>query len=466
MLEQVREFIGEYRMLEPGERAVVAVSGGADSVCLLSVLAELAPELLLSLRAVHVHHGLRGAEADRDEAYVRELCGSLKVPLTVVHRDVAAYAADRGLSTEEAGRILRYEAFEEEAAAWDRENGDGREAKIAVAHHRDDNAETILHHLLRGSGLKGLSGIRPVQGRRIRPLLCAGREEILAYLREKKISWCEDSTNASGDYTRNRIRGQLLPMMKELVNGRAAENILRAGEIFAQADSYLEKQAAQVWETAGSTSGINSARSAGGTYAEIHLDSFRQQEEIIQVYLLRRMLDETAPGWKDITFRHFTGLAKLASCPVGSRMDLPCGMEAETGYETLRIGPRQKKLQKNGGPDREIMEMSIFSREKGKEIPKNQYTKWFDYDKIRDVLSVRYRQEGDYLLLPGGGKKTVARYMIDEKIPRQERDRIPVLAEGSHVLWLAGYRISEYYKITDNTETVLQVTFDGGKNHG
>ena len=503
MLERVRKFVDEYDMLEPGDRVIAAVSGGADSVCLLSVLARIAPELSVSLRVVHVHHGLRGAEADRDEAYVRELCGRLQLPFTAVHRNVAAYAAERGLSTEEAGRILRYEALEEAAEAWDAEAGTGVEAaepglrremgepgqppqpgrvaacapraaqkaKIAVAHHQEDQAETILHNLLRGSGLKGLSGIRPVQGRRIRPLLCVGRREILDYLREEKTDWCEDSTNASGDYTRNRIRGQLLPMMTELVNARAVENILRAGTVFAQADRYIESQAARVWDEAGAKTTAVSA--------QFPLDVFCRQEEIIRTYLVRRMLDEVAPGWKNITHRHFKQISELAFKQVGSRLDLPCGMEAEVGYETLLLRRRQETDRQGTGRqkmpdsppqnvaiDPEIMKMSIFSREKGMEIPKNQYTKWFDYDKIRGTLSVRSRQEGDYLVLPGGGKKTVARYMIDEKIPRQQRGEIPVLAEGSHVLWVAGYRISEYYKITDNTKTVLQVTYDGGENHG
>lgn len=468
MLRQVQNFVKEQDMLKPGDRVIAAVSGGADSVCLLSVLAKLSPGLPVFLRVVHVHHGLRGAEADRDETYVRNLCRQLEIPFETVHKDVASYAAKKGLSTEEAGRILRYEALEAAAVAWDeqmRDEGteDAGRAKIAVAHHQEDNAETILHHLLRGSGLRGLSGIRPAQGRIIRPLLCVSREEILDYLKEQELDWCEDSTNSSHDYTRNRIRSQILPAMTESVNVRAVENILRAGSIFGQADRYLEQQAGQVWQQAGCTG-------PGVDGAGIKLALFLEQPEIIQSYLIRHMFDMTVPGWKDITYRHFTQVAELARRQVGSRADLPCGMRAEVGYDTLWVGRKtsvqQSEPEQNPENDGEILKMSIFSREKGTEIPKNQYTKWFDYDKIRGTLSVRNRQEGDYLVLPGGGKKTIARYMIDEKIPRHQRDRIPVLAEGSHVLWVVGYRISEYYKITDNTETILQTVYDGGENHG
>ena len=220
MLKKVRDYMREHEMTAPGDAVIVALSGGADSVCLLTVLKQLAtPEFLL--RAVHVHHGIRGAEADRDKAFAQKLCESLSVPLCVAYCHVPAYAAEHGLSEEEAGRILRYQVLEKEAGKWEQELPAGSRVKIALAHHRDDNAETILHHLLRGSGLTGLAGIRPVQGRRIRPLLCVGREEIRAYLEAGHISWCEDSTNQSPDYTRNRIRSQVLPLLKTAVNEQA-----------------------------------------------------------------------------------------------------------------------------------------------------------------------------------------------------------------------------------------------------
>lgn len=542
MWKKVRNFIREYGLLESRDRVIVAVSGGADSVCLLSVLCRIAAEggSRIRLQAVHVHHGLRGPEADRDAAFVRKLCDGFGVPLTVVHRNVAEYAREHGLSTEEAGRTLRYEAFEEAAVRWKQEETQPSgpaaspdlavstaSVKIAIAHHQDDSAETILYHLVRGSGLKGLAGIRPVQGDRIRPLLCVNRGEILDYLRAENLSWCEDSTNASGDYTRNRIRNQILPMLKEEVNHRAAENILHAGEIFAQADSYLEQQAERIWKSAGQSSrdhrNVSEAvettaipgrppvlvrQPSTALTAEIRLDVLRAQPVILRTYVIRRMIDQVTPGWKDITFRHFQQIAELVDRRTGSRIDLPWGMQAVREYEILRIerkpdfqtGPANSSADKPtasaspvsssadqltspadpatdftgqpvpfpvqiplplpGGPAIQAggLVLRAFSRKKQQEIPKNQYTKWFDYDKIKDTLSVRCRQTGDYLMLPGGGRKAVTRYMIDEKIPRSLREEIPVLAERDHVLWVIGYRISEYYKITTTTETILQVS--------
>ena len=468
MLKKVRDYMREHEMTAPGDAVIVALSGGADSVCLLTVLKQLAtPEFLL--RAVHVHHGIRGAEADRDEAFAQKLCESLSVPLCVAYCHVPAYAAEHGLSEEEAGRILRYQVLEKEAGKWEQELPAGSRVKIALAHHRDDNAETILHHLLRGSGLTGLAGIRPVQGRRIRPLLCVGREEIRAYLEAGHISWCEDSTNQSPDYTRNRIRSQVLPLLKTAVNEQAEEHILQAGQIIGQADAYLRQQAEEIWQEA--------VCGREEDLAAIPLTAFARQPEILKTYLIRHMLDQLHPGWKDIGSRHFTAIAELAGKPVGSRLDLPGGLMARTGYETLEIvrkTEREVSVKTESGADGEIhgrqtvpeLHMTFFYRQKDQEIPKNQYTKWFDYDKIKGTLSVRTRRRGDYLILPSGGSKTIARYMIDEKIPKEKREQILLLAEGSHVLWVVGFRISEYYKIEEHTENILQVTCDGGKDYG
>lgn len=470
--ERVEHYIRETDMLAAGDRVLAAVSGGADSVCLLHVLLQAeryqtAPRW--QVRAMHVHHGLRGEEADRDEQFVRSLCGRWQVPLTVVYRDVKACAAECGLSEEEAGRILRYQALEEAAGEWEKECGtEPCRVRIALAHHMDDNAETIFHHLLRGSGLRGLAGIRPVQGRRIRPLLCVRSSEIRAYLTAQEISWCEDSTNGSLQYTRNRIRHEIFPMLTELVNARAVENLLHAGELFAQADAYLERQAAAVFDLAGI---VKSDGPTGEVQAAVRLEEFREQEPIIRSYVLRRMLDLTAPEQKDITARHYSQLEQLAGLPPGSRCDLPGRLGARRDYDFLWIGRGASEAgrTKQAVPDKnlsDIVKLCTFSHQKDAEIPKNRYTKWFDYDKIKGTLSVRTRQRGDYLTLAGGGHKSLNRYMIDEKIPKEARDKIPLLAEGHHILWVAGYRISEYYKITEETQMILQAEINGGEIDG
>ena len=466
----------------------------------------MAAELGIKVFAFHMNHGIRGAEADRDEQFVMELCQRLNIPLTVAHEKVEEYAAERGLSGEEAGRILRYHHLGETAEKY-------QCAKIAVAHHEDDDAETVLLNLFRGSGLAGLSGIRPVRENIIRPLLCVSRKEIEGYLNEQVLSWCEDSTNKENDYTRNKIRNELLPWVTENINSRAAEHILAVSEFAAQADAYFEMEAERILEegcskrreegkqpnskNAGEADGKESGTGQSSKVAEnemkmctkINTDIFDPQPEILKTYIVRRMILNAAGKAKDITERHIRSVMDLSGPGGGHTVDLPYGLKAVRGYETLGIVQNKNPSQMSESDQKqerkpvfenkinletdmdEILDLGgthirlhAVHRKKEPEIPKNQYTKWFDYDKISVGLAIRYRKNGDYLTLSGGGKKKLRRYMIDEKIPENERDRIPVLADGDHVLWVVGYRISDYYKITDETEHILEaeVILPGG----
>lgn len=448
--EQVLNDIKLCQMLETGDRVIVAVSGGADSVCLLKVLDKLKEELGISLFAVHIHHGLRGEEADRDADWVREFCNSMNIECSVVHYNVKEYAGQHGLSVEEAGRLLRYETFEREA----KEKG---AARIAVAHHGDDNAETILHNLFRGSGLRGLGGIPPVRGKIVRPLLSVGRSEILEYLRKENQTFCEDSTNSCNEYTRNKLRNQILPLIVEEINQGAVSNILHAGGLIAQADSYLEKTAKTYLEQYGK-------REEGGVSMSVAV--LEQQESIIQAYLIRLMIKEICGSGKDITKKHIEQVQELIKKPVGRRLDLPYALTARRTYEELWIGVQniRPNVDKLSAEELPVPVFTVFPYKKGAEIPQNEYTKWFDYDKIKSTLSVRTRRPGDYFTLSRGGHKSIKSYMIDEKIARENRDRIPLLAEENHVIWMIGYRISEYYKVTDQTQTILQVQVDGGND--
>lgn len=469
MWKKVRDYIIEHQLAQEGERVMVALSGGADSVGLMLALKEISENpggFPLDLKAVHVHHGLRGEEADRDSAFCRQLCKAWEIPFETVTREVRTYALETRISVEEAGRILRYEALGEAAAAWGAD-------RIALAHHMDDQAETILHNLVRGSGLRGLGGIRPVQGNRIRPLLGIRKEEICRYLNSHEISWCEDSSNASQDYTRNRIRSQILPIFRGTVNENATENIIRAGEIIAQADEYLEKVAGLVWEREGTEEEYR---------VGISICNLLEQDAIVRTYLLRYMVGLMIAGKKDITARHYGQMEQLLTRNGPGICHLPGGFFAVREYESFWIEhkrevknmecgawqPHAISIPQLGGPEIQagIFQIKAFKREKGGEIPKNQYTKWFDYDRIKGTLWARNRKAGDSIVLSDGGTKTVARYMIDEKIPKVMRENIIVLAEDQQILWIVGHRISEIYKITEATRTILQVSINGGESHG
>ena len=455
LFRQVRGTMEAYHMTEKGGHIVAAVSGGADSACLLRVLKSLSGPMDFTLEALHVNHGLRGAEADRDEEFTRRLCGELSVPFQAVRADVRACGKEWGLSEEEAGRKVRYGALRKLAAERraEREASLGPDAPpcvIATAHHRDDSAETVLHNLFRGSGLKGLGGIRPVSGEIIRPLIQTSRSEIETWMEENGFPWCEDSTNGDTDYTRNRIRNQILPLAAG-VNSQAAANIVRAGSFIAQADEYLETQAADLC-----------ARHCfrDGESVGIPPWAISGEPPILRAYAIRHMLRLAGCPLRDVGAVHLEAAVSLLGGQAGKRTEFPGGYGAWNGYEAFFVGPKPEIKEEPALPR---LRISVFPLEKGMEIPKNQYTKWFDYDKMKDVPFLRFRQTGDYFELPGGGKKSLKAYMIDEKIPRGLRDRIPVLAEKSHVIWMIGYRISEYYKVTAQTKQIMEVTVDGGK---
>ena len=471
MKKKVLDFIREQHMVEEGDGVLAAVSGGADSVCLLFLLCSMREELAVRLAAFHLHHGLRGAEADRDEAFVKQLCGAWQIPFYSAHEDAAAYGRERGISEEEAGRELRYSHLE---ALADRLSF----GKIAVAHHREDQAETVVFHLFRGTGLKGMGGIRPVRGKIIRPLLECSRQEIEGYLRENGISWCEDSTNSENTYKRNRIRNELLPWAGQYLNERASEHAAQFARFAAQADAYFEAQAEMILEAENRTDPEELLEAEGRTETEnrtetesrtaaVSVRTFDSQPEILKGYLVRAMIRQAGGSARNLTERHIQAVCALTGPGGGVRADLPGGLQAVRGYRELRIA-RPERLEESGILEQlgKQLQFRVYPREKQLEIPKNQCTKWFDYDRIKGTLSVRTRKEGDYFLLRGGGKKLLRRYLIDEKIPEAERDKLLLLTEGSHVLWVIGYRISEYYKVSETTEKILEVSVCKGEKDG
>ena len=450
---RVREYMKQNHMAEPGDGVLAAVSGGADSVCLLLVLKALEESLGIHVAAFHLHHGLRGAEADRDERFVRELCERLQVSLHAVREDVAGYAKTHGLSEEEAGRILRYQWLE-------KTSGEFGCRRIATAHHKDDQTETVLMNLFRGSGLRGLGGIRPVrllsgELTLIRPLLGINRQEIETYLLEEKEVWCEDSTNKELVYARNKVRNELIPWIREHINDRAEEHILKTAAFASQADEYFVSQAEKLLG--------DGFQEQEASFAEIDTALFDSQPDIMKSYLIRAMIMKVFGSAKDISARHMDAIAALDGPGGGTLVDLPYGLQAMRSYQKLII--RKAAVEQNARGCGKTLQTKVFPWKKDMEIPKNQYTKWFDYDKINDTLSVRTREPGDYFMIGNGKTKKLHRFFIDEKIPEELRDHILLLAEGNHVLWIIGYRISEYYKVTEATRNILEVRADKGENY-
>ena len=470
---KVKAYIEKHRMISGGDVIVAGVSGGADSVCLLYVLRKLAEEIPFRLFVVHVHHGVR-EDAQEDADYVKRLCEEWNIPFTLKKVDMNKYAKENRLSPEEAGRQLRYQAFEE---ALCKETG----AKIAVAHNRNDRAETMLFHLFRGSGLKGLGSIRPVRERVIRPLLCLERKEIEAYLSEKKMSYCMDSTNYEDTYTRNKIRHHILAYADAHICQNAVAHVGDAAEILAQADDFITKQTILACDRC--------VIAQEESETAINLAAFREEDIFIQKMILLRCVEQITPYRKDITREHINDLMELTGKCGSRELILPYNLRACKEYDKL-ILHKLKRRESDAGEETPREERNLppeylpvfvtvpgevsipglgkisfqyvpeeaFFYKKGQNIPEKTYTKWFDYDKITKVLMFRTRKTGDYLTIDNAlRKKTVKEYMINEKIPRMQRERIYLLADGQHIVWIPGYRISQYYKVNENTKRILQV---------
>lgn len=454
MLNRVEKFMDTNHMVSGGEHVVAAVSGGADSVCLLAVLKELADKKIFELEALHVNHMLRGNDADRDAAYVKELCEKWGIRLYSVSCDVAEYAKRHHLSVEEAGRKLRYEELQKRAAFYER-------AKIAVAHHQDDQAETVLYQILRGSSLKGAGGIRPVRGNIIRPLLCVTRHEIEKYLRDRNIAFCIDKTNLEEDYARNRLRNRVIPYLTNEINRESVSNLNHLAEDLRDGYDYIHGQAKSFFEEA---------------VRKEHSISFPLRQLTGAPPILRReaiyiALAELSGTTKNITRKHIEAVEGLISGQVSRYVALPYRLTAFRDYAALVICDEgMEEIREFFYPfidcAQEDFKWSVADFDGDWKKITNDYTKVLNYDTIKDTIEFRKRLPGDYITIDRSGKKKLLKtFFIDEKIPKEYRDRIWLVASGSHVLWVVGYRISEAAKTTETTARVLIVTVRR-KEHG
>lgn len=453
MLKKVISYIEKNKILQDGDSVLLGVSGGADSVCMLHVLYSLREKYHLKLYVVHVNHGIRGSEAKRDADFVEQMAENLQIPFRVVTANIPEMAKEQKLSEEEAGRIFRYNTFEQVA------NEVGAN-KIAVAHNLNDNSETVLFNLFRGSRLKGLRGISPMRGQIIRPLLCCSRNEIEQYLQENNLSYCTDSTNKETDYSRNRIRLKLMPYIKENINQKAEYNIVNAAENLSQVYEYIYGEAQKAYRI--------------HVKDNVLLNSAEDLNVVILQEVVRMWILENTGRLKDIKANHVNIVIGLLSNQVSKKSELPYGLKLIKTYEGVKV-----LLENNEGKDSNgqtiIEDGKIFNTEKitvtvenksfdKSNIPDLLYTKWLDYDKIKG-LTLRKRLPGDYIEISGSEsgrsvKKKLKKYFIDNKIPQEERNNIWLLADGNHVVWIVGYRISEMCKVTDSTKRIIKITYN------
>ncbi len=458
--EKAERFIAKHRMIERGDHVVVGVSGGADSMCLLFLLESLADRLCFSISVVHVEHGIRGDEARQDAAYVASYCEEKGIDCEIVSVDIPAIAKEKGLSLEEAGRLERYLAFER-----------GNPDKIAVAHHAEDVAETLLFNLFRGTGLKGAASIPAVNGKIIRPILEFSRAEIEACLSENGLSYRTDSTNLDNTYARNKIRNVILSAALE-INPGSVRHLLLASEKLREADDYLEAEAEKLY---------NEYCVRNGVQLRLSLNIFEKSPKLLIKYVIFRVIRELSGEMKDFTERHIDMVLKLRNSISNSSVYLPNSVVVRREFGELIIS-KGESFRENGlksgfslvntpifpGGTVSLPDGSIyrFSFPEPDEVPgtgpdftvENRiYTKWIDYDRIKQGAVFRTRLPGDRLSIRGGTKK-LKDFFIEKKIPQNQRDQIFFLADGKQVIWIPGFRLSEEYKVRSDTVRVLMVS--------
>ena len=594
MVNRIYQFMIRHNMIAPGSRVLAAVSGGADSMCLLEVLSTLRPRAGFELRVLHVHHGLRES-AENDLAHVAKYCESAGIPFQAARVDAGSYAAKNGMSVEEAARNLRYEALEKAAREWDEEQAQlstpghlrssrqpstlgqlstpsqlntqaqltrqattapGNLCRIAVAHHIEDQAETVVFNLLRGSRLTGLRGMQPVNGRIIRPMLEVSRTEIEGFLVQRGITWCEDETNEDLRYTRNLIRKEVMPLLLK-INAGAREHIARAAEEAAETEEFLRYETERALsaccvkiedpqvssEPYKSTDLRRAAEQRGSSLAagltdrkriisQIRIPVLMQEPVLIRRRAVYAVIADAAGGKKDVLDAHVQAVMRLIEKKGNGELDLVGGVQVRKSYELLLFygsGKHnaastplviRKHHEGDGGesldisaqtgesfdvnaPGGDVLRSDISdanvpcanapcANAPGKEdsgnnalssgelrwptdpseftfrvfpfdgdmdaVPRNLCTKWFDYDKIGTFPEFRNRREGDYITLDESGRsKTIARYMIDAKIPKELRGKIVMPAVRSEILWVPNGRISDAYKVSGGTRSILEI---------
>lgn len=445
MLEKIARFADSHNMLPgPGDTVLAAVSGGADSVCLLRVLLSLSQRRGFQVACAHFNHRLRGEESDRDEAFVRDLCRTLGVPFHAGGADVKAEAARRKRGIEETARRLRYAFLQETAQTCGA-------AVIATAHTADDNTETVLMNLARGAGPRGLSGIPPVRGNVIRPMLCVTRREVLSFLESCGQDFVEDSSNAQDAYTRNRLRHTVIPLLQEM-NPRLHEAVLSAARLLRQDDEYLTVAALRFLEE----------QAKDGAVPCDQLLSLPPPLSSRAV----RLLSDAA-----LTAEQTEAVLELCRAKDGTRtLSLP-GLEAVVEYGALRFERPTPPasfapVRLSPGERAEIPELSMAVTLRKKVCPddravhKNFNSFLFNCDKVYGMIVIRPRQTGDKITLAGrNGTRTLKRLFIDEKIPLRRRGLIPVVADEAGVLAVYGVG-QDVRALPESARPALEIIFE------
>lgn len=432
MLEKVKAAVSKFNMLQHGEAVCCALSGGADSVALLLSLKNLSSELGITVTAVHINHLLRGEESGRDEIFCRELCRKLDIPLTVFRKDAAAFSHSLGVSVETGAREMRYEIFSQLPAD-----------KIATAHNLNDNAETVLFRMARGTGLRGLAGIPPVRGKIIRPLLFCTRDEIEAYLNGIGQDFVTDSTNLSDDYTRNRIRHRIMPEMAS-VHEAFPKCVTAMTVSLVEDEDFLAKEA---------------LRRKDGDLRELHpAVGKRVIINLLRSHKLKISSDKISEIWN-------TALSG------GEKISLDGGFCAVCHKGRVRIISTEKKgdppkpaVISGAGKYRFFGDKTVIITKETDEnvnakdiVNRNLTFQYADYDKILNGVFLRNRLRSDRIKPVGSAHTRELRKLLQEKLPPEEREISAVVADEKGVIWAEHIGFDDRVKVSADTKNFLKI---------
>jgi tRNA(Ile)-lysidine synthase len=471
IIDKVLNTIKCNNLIDKGETVIVGISGGPDSVCLVHVLKNISSQYNLNIIAVHINHMLRGEEANLDEDYAREFCRKLGVEFYSDRIDVKGISKKESVSIEEAGRLVRYRQFEFYAKSQGAR-------KIAVAHNKNDHSETILMNIIRGTGTDGLKGIQYKRDNIIRPLLDVYRHEIESYCMLNKLNPRTDSSNLENIYTRNKIRLELIPFINKSFNTNIVDGIGRTAEIINGDLSFIEDYAANAFKKCAIEKNPDKISLDLGTLKDFH--------HSIKNRILRKAIKNIKGSLNGIEKKHIDLLLELAlNGRTGAMICLPGKLIGEKSYDTLSLfyEKTNKRAMSQTQDDNKLQEeitipgSNYFQVDdrcyclesnviKSHEIQNENMAKYkresrvqyFDYETLKKGIYFRNRKEGDiFKPLNGKGTKKLKDYFIDEKIPREERQKILLVAIGNEIVWIVGNKTSDKFKVNENTKYILKL---------
>lgn len=471
-LDDIAGWLDTRSLLTPAARWVLGVSGGPDSTLLLQAMREIGArrDLKWELHVAHLHHGLRAAEADADAAYVARLAEAGGLPFHQERVDVPADVAAGAGSTEEVARQRRYEFLERVALRTGSE-------RVAVAHHADDHAETVLHRICRGTGLRGLAGMREVRAIRpqsrvqlVRPFLAQRRSTIEALCKELKLSPRLDASNATGEFTRGRIRNTILPAIREHVNPNVTDSLLRLAEQAGWLGTYLSDAAERIFDSL--------VVQASPSHLVLNVRALTSKQRIIQAEVVRLAIGAVLGGEQDLNFVHIDAVLKLAGeLASGKEVHLPGPVLVRKVYDRLEFRPL---LADAPLPEIESVfvrcpgttalhqlgvtltaEVCDVPHEMVQELRRRPHPneEWLDYERVQQPLLVRGRREGDrFWPLGAPGSKSVSEFLSDEKVDPAQRVRIGMLCDQEGPVWIIPLRIDERVKLRPTSTRALRLT--------